>query len=223
MKIISDKIRCTVWIRRTAICLQKYFLETVAAVFLLILLFAVAADSVVFAKGCEELYDDVLRLHILANSDSEEDQSLKLKVRDRVLMEAHSMGLGYGCENIEAVVSQAEQMLPKLIKAAQDEVYKNGSSQKVNACITNMYFDTREYEGFTMPAGEYQAVRFTLGEGEGRNWWCVLFPQMCLPVAFEEPLDDLGFSKTELRVLSSQPKYEPRFALLEFVHAIREN
>ena len=133
------------------------------------------------------------------------------------------MGLGFGCEDLESVSAQAEQMLDKLVAAAQDELLKNGSEQKVTACVTKMYFDTREYEGFTMPAGEYNAVRFTIGEGKGHNWWCVLFPQMCLPVAFGEPLDDLGFSDEELRVLKSRPQYEPRFALLEWAYSIREN
>lgn len=203
--------------------LEKNFFAVFAAVFLAILLVVTLADQVVFAKGCRELYDGVLRLHILANSDTQEDQQLKLKVRDRILQEAHQLGLGSGCEDLESVSAQAEQMLDKLVAAAQDEVLKNGSEQKVTACVTKMYFDTREYEGFTMPAGEYNAVRFTIGEGKGHNWWCVLFPQMCLPVAFGEPLDDLGFSDEELRVLKSRPQYEPRFALLEWAYSIREN
>ena len=70
----------------------------------------------------------------------------------------------------------------------------------------------------TMPAGEYRAVRFVIGEGKGHNWWCVLFPQMCLPVAFEEGLGDLGFTTQELRVLTARPQYEPRFALLEWFY-----
>lgn len=203
--------------------LEKNFFTVFAAVFLTILLVVTLADQVVFAKGCEELYDGVLRLHILANSDTEEDQQLKLKVRDRVLKEAHQLKLGIGCEDLESVSAQAEQMLDKLVSAAQDELLKNGSTQKVTACVTKMYFDTREYEGFTMPAGEYHAVRFTIGEGKGHNWWCVLFPQMCLPVAFGEPLEDLGFTDEELRVLKSRPQYEPRFALLEWAHSVREN
>ena len=203
--------------------LEKNFFAVFAAVFLAILLVVTLADQVVFAKGCRELYDGVLRLHILANSDTQEDQQLKLKVRDRILQEAHQLGLRSGCEDLESVSAQAEQMLDKLVAAAQDELLKNGSEQKVTACVTKMYFDTREYEGFTMPAGEYNAVRFTIGEGKGHNWWCVLFPQMCLPVAFGEPLDDLGFSDEELRVLKSRPQYEPRFALLEWAYSIREN
>lgn len=88
----------------------------------------------------------------------------------------------------------------------------------MSACVTRMYFNTRTYEGFTMPAGEYQAVRFTIGEGRGHNWWCVLFPQMCLPPAFAEPEQPPQFSRAQLRVLSARPQYEPRFALLELLH-----
>ncbi len=194
----------------------KHFWMAVAMVFLCNLMLVTAVDSAVFAKGCEELYDGVLRLHILANSDSDEDQALKLKVRDRVLQTAHELGLGQDCDSMEELLVQAEELLPQLVEAAQDEVYQNGSTQKVTACITTMYFDTREYEDFTMPAGEYRAVRFCLGSGQGHNWWCVLFPQMCLPMAFEEPVET-DFSAAQLRVLNSSPKYEPRFALLELL------
>ena len=99
--------------------LEKNFFAVFAAVFLAILLVVTLADQVVFTKGCRELYDGVLRLHILANSDTQEDQQLKLKVRDRVLQEAHQLGLGSGCENLESVSAQAEQMLDKLVAAAQ--------------------------------------------------------------------------------------------------------
>lgn len=175
-------------------------------------------DTLTFARGCGQLYDGVLRLHILANSDIEEDQALKLKVRDRVLQTARELGLGDGCADIDSLQAQVQRMLPELLDAAQEELARNGSDDAVTACITTMYFDTREYEGFTMPAGEYRAVRFVIGEGRGHNWWCVLFPQMCLPVAFEEELGDLGFTTQELRVLTARPQYEPRFALLEWFY-----
>ena len=171
-----------------------------------------------FEKQCDGIRGKVLRLHVLANSDSEEDQALKLKVRDRVLQTAHELGLGDGCADVNSLEAQAQRMLPELLDAAQEELAQNGSDDAVTACITTMYFDTREYEGFTMPAGEYRAVRFVIGEGRGHNWWCVLFPQMCLPVAFEEGLGDLGFTTQELRVLTARPQYEPRFALLEWFY-----
>ena len=159
-------------------------------------------DTLTFARGCGQLYDGVLRLHILANSDSEEDQALKLKVRDRVLQSARELGLGDGCADIDSLQAQVQRMLPELLNAAQEELARNGSDDAVTA----------------MPAGEYRAVRFVIGEGKGHNWWCVLFPQMCLPVAFEEGLGDLGFTTQELRVLTARPQYELRFALLEWFY-----
>ena len=140
-----------------------------------------------------------------------------------MLKEAQRLCLGEGCETVAQMKEQAQKLLPQLQKAAQDELRKNGSEQTVTACVTEMYFDTREYETFTMPAGNYQAVRFTVGEGKGHNWWCVLFPQMCLPAAFEKPKEqEEMFSKAQLRVLQAKPKYEPRFALLELMHRIEE-
>lgn len=198
--------------------LKRNMTAVTAAVMLLSLMGYLIVDSSVFSTGCHELYDGVLRLHILANSDTQQDQQLKLRVRDRILLEAEQMGLGEGCTNAEETAGQARRLLPQLIAAAQDELAKHGSSQTVSACVTRMYFNTRTYEGFTMPAGEYQAVRFTIGEGRGHNWWCVLFPQLCLPPAFAQPEQPPQFSRAQLRVLSARPQYEPRFALLELLH-----
>ena len=198
--------------------LKRNMTAVTAAVMLLSLMGYLIVDSAVFSTGCHELYDGVLRLHILANSDTRQDQQLKLRVRDRILLEAEQMGLGEGCTNAEETARQARRLLPQLVAAAQDELAKYSSSQTVSACVTRMYFNTRTYEGFTMPAGEYQAVRFTIGEGRGHNWWCVLFPQMCLPPAFAQPEQPPQFSSAQLRVLSARPQYEPRFALLELLH-----
>lgn len=198
--------------------LKRNMTAVTAAVMLLSLMGYLIVDSAVFSTGCHELYDGVLRLHILANSDTQQDQQLKLRVRDRILLEAEQMGLGEGCTNAEETADQARRLLPQLVAAARDELAKYGSSQTVSACVTRMYFNTRTYEGFTMPAGEYQAVRFTIGEGRGHNWWCVLFPQLCLPPAFADPEQPPQFSSAQLRVLSARPQYEPRFALLELLH-----
>ena len=127
------------------------------------------ADGQSFAQGCSQLYDGVLRLHILANSDSESDQQLRLRVRDRVLQTAQQLGLGENCTELPQLVEQTQQLLSQLEQAAQQEVWRSGSDQKVTAYLTRMYFDTREYEDFTMPAGVYQAVRFTIGKGEGQQ------------------------------------------------------
>ena len=186
------------WINRVSRFWHSNTLALTAVVFLTALFVWTMADGQSFAQGCSQLYDGVLRLHILANSDSESDQQLKLRVRDRVLQ-------------------TAQQLLGQLEQAAQQEVWRSGSDQKVTAYLTRMYFDTREYEDFTMPAGVYQAVRFTIGKGEGHNWWCVLFPQMCIPTAVQPAAE---FSDEQLKVLERRPQYEPKFALLELFYTL---
>ena len=207
--------------RNYAPALQK-LREHTAVIFAIVFLFQMglmySLDTMSFAAGCQELYDGVLRLHILADSDDPRDQYIKEQVRDRVLLAAEKLHLGENCETMEQLTAQAKELLPELIAAAQEEVYRQGSDDLVAAEIGRMYFDTREYENFTMPAGEYQAVRFTIGSGKGKNWWCVLFPQLCLPAAFSKPEEKEEFSPTELRVLQARPRYEPRFALLELLH-----
>ena len=116
-------------------------------------------------------------------------------------------------------------MLDKLVAAAQDELLQNGSEQKVTACVTKMYFDTREYEGFTMPAGEYNAVRFTIGEGKGHNWWCVVFPTLCVPASsegFQETAEASGLSSQLAGTLTREEgEYEIRFQFLDWLGQVK--
>lgn len=205
------------WINRVSRFWHSNTLALTAVVFLTALFVWTMADGQSFAQGCSQLYDGVLRLHILANSDSESDQQLKLRVRDRVLQTAQQLGLGENCTELPQLVEQTQQLLGQLEQAAQQEVWRSGSDQKVTAYLTRMYFDTREYEDFTMPAGVYQAVRFTIGKGEGHNWWCVLFPQMCITTAVQPAAE---FSDEQLKVLERRPQYEPKFALLELFYTL---
>lgn len=126
------------------------------------------------------LADKLTRLHVVANSDSEEDQALKLKVRDAVLAEIRPE---------DGDISPA--LLERLEAAAQRTVKAEGEDQPVMVCRTKMYFDTRVYDTFSLPAGEYEAVRVVLGEGQGHNWWCVLFPPLCAG-ACQEDLEEIG-------------------------------
>ena len=175
------------------------------------------ADGQSFAQGCSQLYDGVLRRSIsVANSDSESDQQLKLRVRDRVLQTAQQMDWEKTAPSCRSWSNRHKPPV-RLEQAAQQEVWRSGSDQKVTAYLTRMYFDTREYEDFTMPAGVYQAVRFTIGKGEGHNWWCVLFPQMCIPTAVQPAAE---FSDEQLKVLERRPQYEPKFALLELFYTL---
>ena len=131
----------------------------------------------------QELADSVIRLHVIANSDSEADQALKLAVRDRVLEQAE------GLYPQEATLAEAqaalEGQLNALAAAGREVVEERGYDYPVAAQLTDCWFPTKEYEGFALPAGNYTALRVTIGEGRGQNWWCVAFPPLCLGAASE--------------------------------------
>lgn len=178
---------------------------------------AVLFSMLGFTAVCESIPDEVLRLHILANSDSEADQALKLRVRDRLLEESSS--LMDGASTREEALAAVETILPALQEAAQDEVYRAGYSYPVKAELTEMYFPTREYEDVTLPAGRYEALRVTIGEGEGHNWWCVLFPALCLPAAQDSAALDDVLSAEQLGVVEGG--YEVRFKAVELYEQLR--
>ena len=156
----------------------------------------------------------LVRLHILANSDSEADQAIKLAVRDRLLKEAD-----FTDGDITA------NKLTRLEAVAQDELACLSSTHSVTVSRAWMYFDTREYQGFALPAGYYDAVRVVIGAGEGRNWWCVMYPGLCTG-ASEAELEDAalaaGFSEDELAFIRQDgTTYVVRFKLAEIAGQIR--
>ena len=131
----------------------------------------------------QQLADRVIRLHVIANSDSPQDQALKLAVRDRVLARAEEI---YP-ENatLPQVQAALEGHLNTLAAAGREVVEEQGYDYPVTAQFTDCWFPTKEYEGFALPAGNYTALRVTIGEGKGQNWWCVAFPPLCLGAASE--------------------------------------
>ncbi len=167
---------------------------------------------------CKAVKQDVFRLHILAASDSEYDQNLKLKVRDAVLETSSSL---FG-ENIskERAVDTACENLPKIVAAAQQTVYDCGADYKVTAEIKKCDFDTREYDGFTLPAGRYDALQIKIGEGRGHNWWCVLFPEVCIGSACD--ISD-GLSPDAAEMVKSPDRYRVRFKLVEICEFLRKD
>ena len=131
-----------------------------------------------FNVACEDLRANVLRLHIIANSDSSEDQELKLKIRDSILNE--SVELFDGITDIDNAVLNAEQNADYYCEIANRVIKENGYDYKAKATVGYSYFETREYEDFTLPAGNYKSLIISLGKAKGKNWWCVIFPQLCL-------------------------------------------
>lgn len=126
-----------------------------------------------------------MRLHVLANSDTEEDQALKLLVRDAVLERATEI-LEQSADRAEAEIRLRES-LPELEAIAEETVRATGYDYAVTAELEDTAFPTKEYDGFSLPAGEYLALRILIGEGVGQNWWCVVFPPLCTAASADVP------------------------------------
>ena len=157
--------------------LTSIFLAVCAAFFFC------AGGFLTFAANCEDVCSEVLRLHIPANSDSEADQAIKLKLRDFILREFS--GELSECGNLDEAEKKARGLLPEIERKSTELLERNGFSYGAKAELVTMDFTTREYDKLILPAGRYRAIRITLGSGEGHNWWCVIFPQLCLPAACE--------------------------------------
>lgn len=164
----------------------------------------------------ECLSGKLLRLHVVANSDSDADQALKLEVRDAVL----DCAAGY-LENVSDVRA-AEQVLgahlAELAGAGQAVVREKGYDYAVRASLGTSHFPTKTYDGFALPAGDYRALRVTIGAGEGRNWWCVVFPTLCVSAASEwqDTAVSGGLSDEDVRLMAEEDEgYVLRFKCLE--------
>lgn len=195
---------------------EKFWILTITLTFLLVM----ALDSLsLFQKECREIQEDVLRLHILANSDSEEDQAVKLKVRDRILLESGELFNTVGDKS--SAQEKAAENTDKVEQIAKEVLAEEGFSYPVTAKVTRQFFDTRVYDGFTMPAGWYDSLQVVLGEGEGHNWWCVLYPPLCISAAEKVPEElEENFTEGERQVLESEPEYEVRFFIVELAGKI---
>lgn len=170
-----------------------------------------------FAESRRTLEDSVFRLHILANSNSEADQTLKLKVRDAVLAEVPEL---FGdCQSKSEAEAAAAQNMPQILETAKRTLSENGCEYGVSAEICEMYFDDRTYGDIVMPSGNYSALRITIGDAKGKNWWCVMFPSLCLPAAMDfEGLAEESkgyFTDEELYILENHSEYEVRFYFAE--------
>ena len=190
------------------------------AIFAAILLLVVGLLPV---HGEEEIYDKVVRLHVLANSDSEEDQAVKLKVRDAIL--AITVPLLQNCETKEEAVALLEENQTLFVEAAQAVLQEEGFDDTVSIEMGLEDYPTRTYDSLCFPAGEYISMRVSLGTGEGQNWWCCLFPPLCLGAATvrDEDAEDacisVGFTPTQYKIIteSDKPVYRARFKILELL------
>lgn len=188
--------------------------------FFLAFLLTIAFSTASFEKDCKEVRNSILRLHVIANSDTEEDQALKLKVRDAVLEKSKS--LFKKSDSKASAKSQAQKSIDILTEAAKNVISENGYDYNVQIEVGKSNFPTKTYEAVTLPAGEYDAVRVLIGKAEGKNWWCVMFPPLCLPAAKGDKKIDDVLGEDALRLVTSNPKYEIRFWIVEKMEKMRE-
>ena len=176
------------------------------------LLCAVALSFARFEAACDDLRANVLRLHIIANSDDAEDQALKLMVRDRILEE--TADVFEGKNDLAAAETTAMLNLTRFQAVANEVLRENGVAYSAAVELGDSYFETREYDDFTLPAGTYRSLIIRLGKAEGKNWWCVVFPSICLPAASDARLSD-SVGEAGTAIAENPRRYEMRFKTVE--------
>ncbi len=174
-------------------------------------------------RSQDALAEKVVRLHVLANSDSEEDQALKLRVRDKILERATEI-LEQSGDRRDAEARLRGQLL-ELERIAAEEIAAEGYDYAVTAELTDTAFPTKEYDGFTLPAGDYLALRIVIGAGAGRNWWCVVFPPLCTAASSDlaQTAMAAGLSEDQVGFITEENQgYVLKFKSVELWEAIKE-
>lgn len=180
------------------------------------LFIAVHISSGGLLRDRQKLDEGLIRLHVVAASDSKEDQSVKLQVRDAVTAYLQDVMADIG--DVDAAKTYLQENLPKIQSIANQVLAGAGRQDTAVVQLGKEIFDTRYYDTFRLPAGVYESLRIIIGEGEGKNWWCVVFPSLCLPATtsgFESVAAGAGFDEALLGALEGKPAYEIRFFLLD--------
>lgn len=164
----------------------------------------------------ETLNEELIRLHVVANSDSDADQTIKLQVRDAVTASLQSDLAKVA--DVDEAKAYLQENLPKIQAVANEALKAAGCDQEAVVTLCHEAFDTRYYDTFTLPAGVYESLRIIIGEGAGHNWWCVVFPSLCIPATsegFEAEAAGAGFPDSLTGALTGEEKYEVRFYFLD--------
>jgi len=176
-------------------------------------------------RGEHRVFNDMLRLHILANSDSDYDQSLKLEVRDYIVADIAELTRDSACSDEAA--DKINAALDNIEQRTRDFMQARGHNYKISASLSRGLYPRRiytdGYADFMFPAGEYNSLRIIIGEARGENWWCVLFPPLCLSgVIIEEELTAAGYTSGQINILKtdSGTRYEIRFKFLEIFNRL---
>lgn len=164
----------------------------------------------------ESISNKVLRLHIIANSDSDYDQNVKLKVRDEVLK--LSGDIFADCKTLEDAKNVSQNNIDLIQSVANNTLSSLGCSEAATVAVAKEYFSTRIYDDFTLPAGIYDSIKIVIGNGEGHNWWCVMFPQVCLSGCTKDLEDDL--TDEEIKMIHSKD-YIVKFKAVEIYEKLK--
>lgn len=199
--------------------MKRTVIKNIEAGVLFGLICSVVLSFARFEVRCDELRQNILRLHIIANSDSEADQSLKLAVRDEILK--NSVDIFEKCDNVDSAVETAKSQIQAFENTANSVIKQWGFDYAADAAIGDSYFNTREYTDFTLPAGEYKSVIIKLGKAQGKNWWCVVFPCVCVPNASRSSLQD-SVSDTAASTAENAEKYTVKFKTAEIYEEIKK-
>lgn len=196
----------------------RTYRDIIAALLTVLSFIAISVCDGFAAAG--NVRNECLRLHILAASDSEADQNVKLLVRDR-LLETGADIFSASTDSREAA-EKIEKNKDVLIAAANAVLEENGCSYTADIIIEEEYFETREYGDIRLPAGVYKACKVILGDGEGHNWWCVMFPPLCLPAAVKRDGDELYavFSEEGTDLITGKSGYKIKFKIVEVFQEI---
>ena len=184
--------------------------------------FVVIAAAIVWCAGVlrdrVELGNNLIRLHVVANSDSGEDQAVKLEVRDAI-MDYLSSEISE-LPDMEAAREYLQARLPEIEQAANQALKAAGNTMTAAVSLCRERFDVRHYDSFSLPAGVYESLRVTIGEGKGKNWWCVVFPSLCYTAAGEDFGDvavGAGFSEELVSSMEGKDPIEIRFFFLDLL------
>lgn len=198
---------------------MKKTIIRIEASILITLIICCAMNINAFSKQCDSIRDKMLRMHVIANSDSDYDQELKLKVRDAVLNAGKEIfdGSVTADEAEEKIIPHIEKLRQTALQVINDEGY----DYDVKITVQKEYFKTRTYENsVTLPAGYYTAIKVIIGEGAGQNWWCVMFPPMCLPAADAECEISDVLTESETEIVTGVQKYQFKFKIVEFIEGL---
>ena len=183
----------------------------------LLLIFTLLFGSLSYTNDASnDISTKVLRMHVLANSNSINDQRLKIAVKNNILKSTRE--LFTDCDNLEESIEIAQSNTELIKASAQEVIKKYNKNYEVKVYVDNEFFDVREYKDFTLPSGNYNTVKVVIGEGKGKNWWCVMYPAVCISACSDD--FDKALTKEEKKLITSK-KYIPKFKILEIINKIK--